>query len=106
MNNIVNFVFFILGLIIIIALALRFMKQLLAKTTEVEAIVADKQVYTREIYAKSQAPSQAEIYTVTFLCGSKKLTFYTNADTYHSLRIKQKGILIHKGLTFLDFRAK
>lgn len=103
---IINIVFWLLGLTVAIAMLIRFIRQQKAKTITQKATVVDKQVYKREKFSKSEAPQTETIYTVTFLCNGRELTFYTSAETYDACRIKQKGLLTYKGLQFVDFATK
>ncbi|MBE7035736.1 MAG: DUF2500 domain-containing protein [Ruminococcaceae bacterium] len=103
---IINIVFWLLGLAIVTLILLRFICQQSRKTVTNKATVVDKQKYVKETLSKSQAPKTETLYTVTFLCNGKELTFYTGAETYEACHIKQKGLLTYKGLQFVDFTTK
>lgn len=103
---IVNIIFWLLGLMILTLMLIRFIRQQNAKPITQKATVIDKQKYTKEKPSKSEAPRTETLYTVTFLCNGKELTFYTGAETYEACRIRQKGLLTYKGLQFMDFTAK
>ena len=103
---IVNIIFWLLGLVIITAILIRLIRQPNTKPVTNKATVIDKQTYIKEKLSKAQAPQKEMIYTITFLCNGKELTFYTSAETYDACRIKQKGLLTYKGLQFLNFTNK
>lgn len=100
---IINIVFWLLGLVILSSILIRFIRQQHAKPVTNKAIVIDKQKYITEKVQKSQAPKTETVYTVTFLCNHKELTFYTSAQTYETCLLKQKGLLTYKGLQFVNF---
>lgn len=100
----VNLGFIILALVLLALLLLRFMRQQRSAVTKAAAAVLDKQHYAQTVYGKKSLPREQELYTVTFLCRGKKLTFYTDTETYASCYSGQKGVLTFKGLKFIDFQ--
>lgn len=106
LGYIVNIIFWLLGLGILTLMLIRLIRQQNAKPITQKATVIDKQIYKKEKLSKAEAPKEETIYTITFLCNGKELTFYTGAETYEACRIKQKGLLTYKGLQFVGFTTR
>ncbi len=103
-GNIVNFVFVLIGVVIIICVIARIFSNHLFNEKEVKAMVINKQSYDKQIYRKSQAPFTKKEYVITFQCGNKIRHFDVSELSYGSYRINQKGILRYKGSRLIDFK--
>ena len=103
-GNIVNFVFVLIGIVIIIGVIAKICSNFFSREKEVKATVINKQSYDKQIYRKSQAPFTKKEYVITFQCGNKKRHFDVSELSYGNYRIKQKGILRYKGNRLIDFR--
>jgi hypothetical protein len=97
-------VFIAIMLVIWIGILVRLLKGKLSETTEVLAVVADKQCYEKQIYSKGQAPFAKKEYIITFLCGKRKLHFEVSEFSYNGYTVDQKGILKYKGTRLIDFK--
>ena len=102
-GNIVNFIFALIGAIIVIGIIIRVIINLFSKEKSIKAIVVDKQSYDKQIYRKSQAPFTVKEYVITFLCGNKKKYFSVSELSYRNYKVNQKGTLKYKGNQIIDF---
>ena len=103
-GNIVNFIFALIGVIIVIGILIRVIINLFSKEKSIKAIVVDKQSYDKQIYRKSQAPFIRKEYVITFLCGNKKKYFNVSELSYSNYKVNQKGTLNYKGNKIVDFK--
>ena len=103
-GNIVNFIFALIGAIIVIGIIIRVIINLFSKEKSIKAIVVDKQCYDKQIYRKSQAPFMRKEYVITFLCGNKKRYFNVSELSYRNYKVNQKGTLKYKGNQIIDFK--
>ena len=103
-RNIVNFIFTLIGAVIVIGIIIKVIINMYSKEKSIHAVVVDKQSYDKQIYRKSQAPFTRKEYVITFLCGDKKKYFNVSALSYGNYRINQKGSLRYKGSRLIDFR--
>ena len=104
MVNIVNFIFALVGVIIVVGISIKIIKNIFSKEKTVKATVVDKQCYDKQIYRKNQAPFTRKEYIITFLCGDKKKYFNVSELSYKNYRINQKGTLNYKGSRIIDFK--
>lgn len=103
-GNIVNFIFALIGAIIVIGIIIKLTINLFSKEKSIKAIVVDKQSYDEQIYRKSQAPFEKKKYVITFQCGNKHRYFDVSELSYNGYRVNQKGILRYKGSQLIDFK--
>jgi len=103
-GNIVNFIFVLMGVIIVVGIIIRVIINIFSKEKSIMAKVVDKQSYDKQIYRKSQAPFMRKEYVITFLCGNKKKYFTVSELSYRNYRINQKGTLKYKGNQIVDFK--
>ncbi len=103
-NSILTFVLALIGIVIWVGIMIRVFKNRFSKEKEVDAVVADKQCYDKQVYSKSQAPYTKKEYVITFLCGKKKLHFDVSEFSYKGYKLKQKGKLVYKGNRIIDFK--
>ena len=103
-GNVVNFIFSLIGIIIIAGIFIRTINNMLSKEKSIEAIIIDKNSYDKEIIRKSEPPFLKKEYTLTFLCKNKKMIFSVSELSYKNFRLNQKGILKYKGNRFIDFK--
>lgn len=99
-GSIVNYIFFLLAIIIAVALLVR--NCFLKEKTE-KAVVVDKQRYDRQIFSKNQALSVKAEYIVSFRNGNKTRHFKVSEISYNNYEINQKGTLKYKGKHLIDF---
>jgi len=102
-GNIVNFIFAVIGAIIIIGVIIKATVNHFSKVKQIKAVVINKQCCNKRIYRKSQAPFTRKEYVITFLCGNKKKYFNVSELSYRNYRVNQKGTLIYKGNQIIDF---
>ena len=105
-STVINCLFCILALVIFIGIFIRVFKGRVSKTVELPAVVVNKQRYEKEVYSKMAIPKIKRECIVTFLCGSKRLSFEVSEYSYDGLELNQEGILTYKGSQFLDFKAE
>ena len=103
-GNIVNFIFVLMGVIIVVGIIIRVIINIFSKEKSIIAKVVDKQSYDKQIYRKSQALFMRKEYVITFLCGNKKKYFTVSELSYRNYRINQKGTLKYKGNQIVDFK--
>lgn len=106
MEKIINFIFVAVGCIIFVGILIRVCKNSFGSVKEAEATVADKQIYTKRIMSKKQAPYDKKEYTVTFVSGKKKFKFVVSPISYNSYNLHQKGLLKYRGSKLLEFKSK
>ena len=102
-GNVINYIFAIIGVIIVIGIISRIVISLYAKEKTIKAVLIDKQCYDKIIYRKSQAPYTKKEYVITFLCANKKKYFNVSELSYRNYKVNQKGLLIYKGNQLIDF---
>ena len=102
-GNVVNFIFVVIGAVIVIGIIIRVIINIFSKEKSIKAIVVDKQSYDKQIYRKSQAPFTRKEYVITFLCGNKKKYFNVSELSYRNYKVNQKGTLKYKGNQMIDF---
>ena len=103
-GNMINFIFVLVGFVIIVGLIVRICSNYLYKEKEVQATVINKQSYDRQVYRKSQAPFTKKEYIITFQCENKKRYFDVSELSYSNYRLNQKGVLKYKGSRLIDFK--
>lgn len=103
-GNIVNFIFVLIGIVIIIGVIAKICFNYFSKEKEVRATVINKQSYDKQIYRKSQAPFTKKEYVITFQCRNKKRYIEVSELSYSNFRLNQKGTLRYKGSRLIDFR--
>ena len=102
-GNMVNFIFALIGAIIVVGIIIKIITNIFSKEKSIEATVIDKQSYDKQVYRKSQAPFMRKEYVITFLCGNKKKYFNVSELSYKNYRVNQKGILKYKGNQIISF---
>ncbi len=102
-GNIVNLIFFLIGIIIVFGIAFRVFKDSFLKEKELDAVIINKQCYDKRVYSIGQAPYTKKNYIVSFLCGKKKLHFEVSEFSYKIYSLNQKGRLRYKGNRLIDF---
>lgn len=105
-GNVINFIFSLMGILIILLIVLRIIVFAFSKEKTVFATIINKQCYDKQIYKKAQAPFSKRIYTMTFLCKNKKMYFDVSEQTYLYYQINQSGELYYKGNKFLNFTVR
>ena len=103
-GNAVNFIFAVIGAIIVIGFIIKVVSEFSAKEKTIKAVVIDKQSYDKQIYRKSQTSFTQKEYVITFLCENKKKYFNVSELSYINYRINQKGMLKYKGNRIIDFK--
>ena len=88
--NIVNFIFALIGAIIVIGIIIRVIINLFSKEKSIKAIVVDKQCYDKQIYRKSQAPFMRKEYVITFLCKNKKRYFNVSELSFGNYKVSRR----------------
>ncbi len=104
LGNAVNFIFFIIGLVIAIGIIIKIIADYFSKEKCIKATVLDKQNYDKRIYRKNQAPLTQKEYVITFLCGNKKKYFNVSELSFDNYKVNQKGTLKYKGNRIVDFK--
>ena len=99
----VNILFILISIIIAAGVLTRVYKNCFAKTKSCPATVFDKQRFFVKRFFKNDALKTEEKFTVTFLCGNKKITFYVSEISYENYIINQSGVLKYKGNKLIDF---
>lgn len=105
-SYIIHGFFLLLEAVILAGIAIRLYKSFFSKTKEASAKIVDKQSVKVSRIGKSSAPRQETVYTVTFLCGTKKLCFNVSEFSYNNYRLNQKGRLFYKGSRLIDFKEE
>ncbi|MBQ8526818.1 MAG: DUF2500 family protein [Clostridia bacterium] len=105
MVNIINvlFVFLFSAVLVVFAFA-RIAAERYGKNVTVDALVVDKQRYTKTVYAHSSGAVKKTECNVTFLCSGKRKSFCVSEFSYSGYRINEKGKLTYKGSRLIDFK--
>lgn len=103
-GNIINILFFFIGIFIIAAIAVRAVKSCFAKEKEVFAEVVDKQCFEKKIVSKLSAPYEKTEYVIVFKSGKKKLYFNVSKQSFSDYKVNQKGKLRYKGNKLIRFK--
>lgn len=103
-GNITNYVFGLIGIIIVIGIFGKILINTFSKEQSIKAELVDKQCYDKRIYSKRQAPYTKKEYVITFLCGNKKKYFNVSESSFKNYRVNQKGMLKYKGNKIIDFK--
>lgn len=103
-GNIINVFFFILGIFIIAAIAVRAVKSCFAKEKEVFAEVVDKQSFKKQMMSTYKGPYEQEEYVIFFQSGKKKLYFNVSKQSFSDYKVNQKGKLRYKGNKLIRFK--
>ncbi len=100
---VINYIFAIIGIIIILGIIIRLINSLYSKEKTVKATLIDKQFFEKRIVSKSQAPHSKKEYVLTFLCDNKKKYFNVSELSYKNYKVNQRGTLKYKGHKIIDF---
>lgn len=107
MENYFSIIVSVVGILFTVLLwggiLLRLVRNHLSKTIEVPATVVDKQSYTKSVLFRGQAPTEKQVYLVTFLAKGKKQAFEVSKISFDGYAVNQKGILKYQGTRLLDF---
>lgn len=100
-ENITNYVFFGIWLLLGILVLIRLMKNILAPVKTENAVVVHKQ--TVEQFSKYSGNGKHTKYVVVFSVDGKKRSFYVSQFSYNGYRVNEKGTLTYKGDRLIDF---
>lgn len=84
-----------------VAFLVRLLRNVFAPVRKVSAVVVHKQ--TVELFSKYDGSGKRTKYSVTFLVGDQRLSFYVSAFSYDGYRKGEKGTLTYKGDRLIDF---
>ena len=103
-GSLVNVFFVLVGLIILLGILIRVVKNTIAKEKSVHAEVVNKQYYQYRVIRKQSNPYDEGCYIVTFRIGDKTLSFDVSEFSYNCYKLNQRGILRYRGSRIIDFK--
>ena len=102
-GNIVNYIFGLLGVVMVAGISARLMYVHFTTEKQETAVVVNKQSYDRRVFGKNHTTLKKE-YVITFQCGSKIRHFNVSELSYGNYMINRKGVLTYKGSCLIDFK--
>lgn len=105
-ENIINIViislFMGIGVLAMVSIIVRTVKNRYAPIKTVKAVVIDK--HKAETFSKYSGNGKHEKYIVVFSVEGKKISFYVSQFSYNGYKINEKGMLKYKGNKIIEFK--
>ena len=101
-NNVLSLLFVAVGVLALVSVVWRTIKNRKAPVRTVRATVVDKHIV--ETFSKYAGNGKSEKYVVVFSMEGKKKSFYVSQFSYNGYRINEKGTLKYKGDRLIEFR--
>ena len=102
-SNIVIISLFVgVGVLAMVSILIRSVKNRCAPVKTVQAVVVDKNKV--ETFSKYSGSGKQEKYVIVFSVGGKKKSFYVSQFSYNGYRISEKGTLQYKGDKLIAFK--
>ena len=101
-NIIIVCLFAGIGLLALVGILLKLIKNRRAAVVTVNAVVIDK--HKTEVFSKYSGNGRQVKYTVIFLAEGKKLSFHVSEFSYAGYQVNEKGTLKYKGNRLIEFR--
>ena len=102
-SNIVIITLFVgIGVLAMVSILVRLVKNRHAPIKTVQAVVIDKNKV--ETFSKYSGNGKSKKYVIVFSIGGKKKSFYVSELSYNGYRVNEKGILKYKGDKLIEFK--
>lgn len=90
------------GVLAVVSLLAKAVKNRCAPIKTVKAVVIDKNKV--EYFSKYSGTGKSEKHVIVFSVNGKKKSFYVSQFSYNGYRINEKGTLKYKGDKLIDFK--
>ena len=101
-NIIIISLFLGVGVLAVVSLLVKSVKNCCAPIKTVKAVVIDKNKV--EAFSKYSRNGKSEKYVIVFSVERKKKSFYVSQFSYDGYRINEKGTLKYKGDKLIEFK--
>ena len=101
-NIVIISLFLGVGVLAVVSLLVKAVKNRCAPIKTVKAVVIDKNKV--ENFSKYSGTGKSEKYVIVFSVNGKKKSFYVSQFSYNGYRINEKGTLKYKGDKLIDFK--
>ena len=101
-NIVIISLFLGVGVLAVVSLLVKAVKNRCAPIKTVKAVVIDKNKV--ETFSKYSGNGKSEKYVIVFSVGGKKKSFFVSQFSYNGYRINEKGTLKYKGDKLIDFK--
>lgn len=102
-SNIVIIALFVgIGVLAMVSILVRLVKNRYAPVKSVKAVVVDKNKV--ESFSKYSGTGKSEKYVIVFSINGKKKSFYVSQFSYNGYRVNEKGTLKYKGDKLIEFK--
>lgn len=101
-NIVIISVFMGIGVIAMVSIIVKAIKNRYAPIKTVKAVVIDK--HTVETFSKYSGNGKSEKYVIVFSVDGKKKSFYVSQFSYDGYRLNKKGMLKYKGNKIIEFK--
>ena len=101
-NIVIISLFLGVGVLAVVSLLVKAVKNRCASIKTVKAVVIDKNKV--EYFSKYSGTGKSEKYVIVFSVNGKKKSFYVSQFSYNGYRINEKGTLKYKGDKLIDFK--
>ena len=101
-NIVIISLFLGVGVLAVVSLLVKAVKNRCAPIKTVKAVVIDKNKV--ETFSKYSGNGKSEKYVIVFSVNGKKKSFYVSQFSYNGYRINEKGTLKYKGDKLIDFK--
>ena len=101
-NIVIISLFLGVGVLAVVSLLVKAVKNRCAPIKTVKAVVIDKNKV--ETFSKYSGNGKSEKYVIVFSVKGKKKSFYVSQFSYNGYRINEKGTLKYKGDKLIDFK--
>lgn len=102
-SNIVIIALFVgIGVLAMVSILVRLVKNRYAPVKSVKAVVVDKNKV--ESFSKYSGTGKSEKYVIVFSANGRKKSFYVSQFSYNGYRINEKGTLKYKGDKLIEFK--
>ena len=101
-NIVIISLFLGVGVLAVVSLLVKAVKNRCAPIKTVKAVVIDKNKV--ETFSKYSGNGKSEKYVIVFSANGKKKSFYVSQFSYNGYRINEKGTLKYKGDKLIDFK--
>ena len=101
-NIVIISIFVGVGVLAMVSILIRSVKNRCAPVKTVQAVVVDKNKV--ETFSKYSGSGKREKYVIVFSVGGKRKSFYVSQFSYNGYRINEKGTLKYKGDKLIAFK--
>lgn len=102
-SNIVIITLFVgIGVLAMVSILVRLVKNRYAPIKTVQAVVIDKNKV--ETFSKYSGNGKSKKYVIVFSIDGMKKSFYVSELSYNGYRVNEKGILKYKGYKLIEFK--